>query len=238
MRGDTKVKRISVRGTREDGDATKNRIIEAAGRLFAKRGYAETTSKEICETVGANMAAVNYHFGSRDGLYLAVLEKVRDYLTDNDALVKRIQTTTDPREKLGFFIEVFLRPVFERQGWTVRLWARELVSPTPMGLAVRSDRDVSGFRVLAKIVNELTGIPVDDKLICYSRLAIMSPFMVMLMNDPECEKGPHMEVFDGGEMMAVERLKEFMLGGLEAYAVKYGNKRPSTALESQSIESN
>lgn len=222
MKGDEKIKKVNGRGTREDGDATKNRIIEAAGRLFAERGYAETTSKEICETVGANMAAVNYHFGNRDGLYLAVLEKVRTHLADYDALSKRLVETTDPHEKLGHFIEAFLRPAFERQSWMIRLWARELVSPSLVGQAFRCDREISGFCVLLEIVSELTGIPVDDPDINYCVLNIMGPFMVLLMVNPE--RSPHAAVYAGGERVAVERLKEFMIGGLEAYGAKYGKR--------------
>ena len=46
-------------GTREDGRETKERIIQAAGPLFARHGYDGTTSKEICQQAGVNIAAVN-----------------------------------------------------------------------------------------------------------------------------------------------------------------------------------
>ena len=61
---------------REDGEVTRRHILETAVRLFAEHGYADTTSKMICKEAGVNIAAVNYHFGSRDDLYRAVLEDV------------------------------------------------------------------------------------------------------------------------------------------------------------------
>jgi TetR/AcrR family transcriptional regulator, regulator of cefoperazone and chloramphenicol sensitivity len=53
---------------------TKERLLSAATQVFADRGFKETTVREICALAGANLAAVNYHFGSKDKLYSAVLE--------------------------------------------------------------------------------------------------------------------------------------------------------------------
>jgi AcrR family transcriptional regulator len=61
------------RATRSDGNETRSLILQTAGRLFAERGYERTTSKEICAAAGTNIAAVNYHFGNKEGLYAAVL---------------------------------------------------------------------------------------------------------------------------------------------------------------------
>lgn len=49
--------------------------LDVAGRAFAARGYAAATSKEICERAGGNLAAVNNHFGGKQGLYRSVLAK-------------------------------------------------------------------------------------------------------------------------------------------------------------------
>ena len=70
-------------GRRMDGRKTGEKIVECAGQLIAEKGFASVTSKEICRAAGVNLAAVNYHFGSRDGLYLAVLENVQQYLVEH-----------------------------------------------------------------------------------------------------------------------------------------------------------
>ena len=51
------------RGKRGDGDLTRARILESAGQLAAECGYANMTSKQVCERAHVNMAAVNYHLG-------------------------------------------------------------------------------------------------------------------------------------------------------------------------------
>jgi TetR/AcrR family transcriptional regulator, regulator of cefoperazone and chloramphenicol sensitivity len=56
------------------GTNTRDRLLREAGRAFAARGYAGVTVRELAVNAGANVAAINYHFGSKEGLYAAVVE--------------------------------------------------------------------------------------------------------------------------------------------------------------------
>lgn len=64
-----------VRNAHSSGDENSTRmdLIEAAGRLFAQKGYAGVSVREICKQAGTNSAAVNYHFGGKKPLFLHVL---------------------------------------------------------------------------------------------------------------------------------------------------------------------
>lgn len=73
---------------------TKERILEAACRAFAERGFRETTIAAICGEAEANIAAVNYHFGSKEKLYEAVWEYA-------DARSRDIYRIEEPGEKPG-----------------------------------------------------------------------------------------------------------------------------------------
>lgn len=53
--------------------ATAQRLIDAAAREFACHGYVATRIRDVVEAAGANLAAVNYHFGGKEGLYQATV---------------------------------------------------------------------------------------------------------------------------------------------------------------------
>jgi AcrR family transcriptional regulator len=58
------------------GEDTRGRILDAAERLFADRGFAATSIRDVTAEAGVNLAAVHYHFGSKDDLVMAVFERV------------------------------------------------------------------------------------------------------------------------------------------------------------------
>ena len=59
-----------MRKQRSDGQETRQNLLEAAGEIFAAKGFRETTIAEICRQAKANTAAINYHFGSKEALYV------------------------------------------------------------------------------------------------------------------------------------------------------------------------
>lgn len=69
-------KPVHERNRREQVDATRARIIDVAGSMLAEHGFADVTGKDVCGKVGINIISANYHFGSRDGLRVAVITAI------------------------------------------------------------------------------------------------------------------------------------------------------------------
>ena len=109
------------KNTREDGAETKARRIQCAGRLIADQGYDRTTSKDICRLAGVNMAAVNYHFGSREGLYQAVLDEVYHYVLSPVEIETIYHMDIGPREKLMKLLDLYVKEALFSESWQVKV---------------------------------------------------------------------------------------------------------------------
>ncbi len=114
-------------------DATRVRLLEAAGREFAEKGYECARVRGICERAGANGAAINYHFGDKERLYIAaVLEAHRCGFEFADG--DEESTPSGPlEERLRGFIHHFLSRVLavhEPNDWRHLLMMREMLHTT------------------------------------------------------------------------------------------------------------
>jgi len=113
--------------------ATRERLIEAGGAVFSEAGYRAATVREIVSRAGgANLAAVNYHFGDKQGLYAAVLqhyakESLRRY-PPHDGL----PPDATPTEELHAFVRSFLLRLFDQGHPAVhgKMMAWEMIEPT------------------------------------------------------------------------------------------------------------
>jgi AcrR family transcriptional regulator len=89
---------------------TCDRILDAAERLFAEEGFHATSLRQITQAAGANLAAVNYHFGSKQALILAVFRRRLDAL--NQARLERLDAALEATEspQLEDVLEAFVFP--------------------------------------------------------------------------------------------------------------------------------
>ena len=116
-----------------DGDRpTRVRLLESATRVFAEKGYRGATIAEICEDAGANIAAVNYHFGDKQHLYSAVWRAGLDLAGERYPLNGGLNGGASPRERLGAFIAAMLRRTLDAGPTAAlgRLLVLEMVEPT------------------------------------------------------------------------------------------------------------
>jgi AcrR family transcriptional regulator len=111
---------------------TRQRLLEVAGEVFAEQGFKAATVREICKRAGANVAAINYHFGDKQGLYNETLrywvrESLEKYPPDLG-----VDESATPERKLFAFIRSFLWRIFDRgrPSWYGKLIAREMIEPT------------------------------------------------------------------------------------------------------------
>ena len=206
--------------------STRARIIEAAGLLFAQDGFDRATSRQICDRARVNSAAVNYHFGGKEQLYLEVLREAHRRLVDYGAL-KDFSEENDPsEEKIETFFLGYLKSLLGNSpdSWASRVMLREMSAPTAafkefVQLQVRPTAKL--FRWLASYVMEL---PVDHEAVVRAAISIVSQFAFLFQNRKVVEMvNPELDLEGQGVDRLAHHIWRFTLAGLKAVASDYKN---------------
>src|SRR5436305_15291656 len=95
---------------------TRQRLIEAAGEIFAEQGRAAARVRDICDRAGTNIAAINYHFGDKTSLYLECLRHARRYLLSKYPIDVAKPGNGTPEQRLRAYVQTLLRRFLGAQG--------------------------------------------------------------------------------------------------------------------------
>jgi AcrR family transcriptional regulator len=81
-------------GTDAQNNQARNRLLDAAERLFAENGYNGTSIRDLTSAADCNIAAVNYHFGGKDKLYIQMFHRQMHRMMDgNKEVINRVTNT-------------------------------------------------------------------------------------------------------------------------------------------------
>ena len=118
------------RHARSDGEQSRERLLHSALGLFAQHGFAKTSTRQIAEAAGANLAAISYYFGDKAGLYRAAFFELQG--KPEDDIARFSNPALSLREALRGVYVGFLEPL--KQGELTRccmtLHMREMLEPT------------------------------------------------------------------------------------------------------------
>jgi TetR/AcrR family transcriptional regulator, regulator of cefoperazone and chloramphenicol sensitivity len=138
---------------------TRQRLLEAAGEVFAERGFRAATVRDICRRARANIAAINYYFGDKEHLYVAVLKEAFSYGLQKYPPLLGLDSNASPEQRLRAFIRSFmLRCLGEGSpAWLGKLMEREMAEPTHALDILIHEAFRPLFGLLMSIVRELLG---------------------------------------------------------------------------------
>ncbi len=140
-------------------ERTRERLIEAAGEVFAEKGFRSATIRDIVKRAGANLNAVNYHFRDKEGLYLAVIEYAHHRAEGAGPPEHVTAAEGDPEQRLRTFVHALLRWAFskDQKAYHAQIMAREIIEPTGV-LDVVIDRFIRPrFEAMLAILRDLVG---------------------------------------------------------------------------------
>lgn len=172
---------------RKDGKKTRALLLNAACEIFGKKGFRDAKVTEICRQAGTNVAAVNYHFGSKAALYV---EAWREAL-ERDVVPDPPESETDPPEaRLRERVYLMLQKFCDQgsRGQFIRLYLMELANPT--GLIDESWRRLIEPKRLQfqKLLRELLGPAASEEAVLLCELSILNQcrgFIILRRNDLE-----------------------------------------------------
>jgi AcrR family transcriptional regulator len=203
-----------------DAGDTKARLMEAAGRVFSEKGFKTATVREICRLAKANVAAVHYHFGDKEGLYKALLAEafeigLKHYPTDLG-----LGPEAPAEDRLFAFVHSFLLRMLGggRFAWCGKLMAAELHEPTPAldFMVVRYITPLA--ETLRQLVVELLadGTRPEDERAFFCAMSIAGQCQHIFRNRAVIDKlSPGLRTDEAGIKALARHITDFSLAALK-----------------------
>jgi len=142
---------------RRDGSETRLHLLEAACKVFATKGFREGTIAEICSKANANAAAANYHFGSKEGLYVeswryAFEKSLKVYPPDGG-----VALDAPVQERLRGRVLSIMKRIIDPESHDFDIVHKEMATPTGLLAGVMHESMEPIFQGLGSVVRELVG---------------------------------------------------------------------------------
>jgi AcrR family transcriptional regulator len=161
-----------MQARRKYATGTRKKILRAATKIFTKKGYWNTNIREICTLAGCNIAAVGYHFGSKEALYQeawlsAYNEAIKTYPPDGG-----VPATAPPEERLKGQLTALLRRITDKDNQAFSFQYREYANPTGLMKLIREH--IEPVKQLTRqAIRELLGPAVDEETVLCCEMAII-----------------------------------------------------------------
>ena len=153
-----------------NANCAKNRILLAAGRIFAEKGFRCSTVREICDVADVNIASVNYYFGDKKNLYQETLLLARE-MGANQFPTPDFSAVRAPNDRLQSVILLLLNRLVgsHDEPWPVKLLMSEILDPSPAAKPLIDGYIGPFLKMVFATVEEM----VDDS-VCESKIHQLS----------------------------------------------------------------
>jgi len=220
--------------------ATHQKLLDSAGPIFAEKGYYSATIREICRRAGANIAAVNYHFKDKLGLYAEILNQCA-----RAAHVEQMRAALDQtgspedilREVIRARVQGLRKDAFPN--WYLRIFAHELTEPTPAmsRLMNRVSRPI--YDRLLELIAKIIGLPPHHNKTKLCAQSVMGQILFYVFAGPVLARvSPEMKMTDKMLDQIANHIADFSLAYLReisrtakkprASAIEVKHARPAT----------
>ncbi len=203
-----------------EGQGARGRILDAAGRIFAEKGFRAATVRQISEAAGVNVALLHYYFKDKAGLYQAVLDRLTDQGLRAFPPDMGVRAGAAPEERLAGFVRGFLFRLLSSRGWggyggEARLIVKEIADPTPFMDQVLERFARPQKELLQAIVAEILGPFAQPLLVRACCLSVVAQCLHYGYAKPVIDRlMPGVGGSDEDIAFLAEHVTQFSLGGL------------------------
>jgi TetR/AcrR family transcriptional regulator, regulator of cefoperazone and chloramphenicol sensitivity len=164
---------------REDGKETRNRLLNAACEIFAKRGYRNAKVADICKGAGANVASVNYYFGDKANLYAQAWRHAFKRIGET---APETSPDASPEDELRNHVYTLMQNFTEQGalGQFSRLYLMELVNPTGLIQDTWHEMIEPRRQKLLGIIRRIIGEKADNERVLFCEMSIVSQCRTLL----------------------------------------------------------
>ena len=161
-------------------EKTRNRLLIAASRIFAEKGFQEATIAEICEQAKTNIASVNYHFNDKETLYLeswrfAFNLELNLYPPDGGLVAD-----ASAEQKLAGWIKALIYRMADDNSYSFMIIHKEMAQPTRL-LADILEKEINPQRLqMFVLLKECLGQAASEQQIQYCHASIMGQCFQLL----------------------------------------------------------
>jgi AcrR family transcriptional regulator len=197
-------------------DITRERIMKAAERLFAERGYDATSIRAIVAKARVNQAAINYHFDGKDGLYREVLRLAFGALTEQQLEHADEMKAMSREAALAEFIRRQLRPLLGRDEYSrhMRILNWETVRPTAVFRKLLSEEAAPFMGLAVELVRRFQP-EADQRTLVAAAVWLLGQCSVFLRNREQLADLPLGLVLDeSGVEWLTQTVSRWATGGL------------------------
>jgi len=206
---------------------TRRKLLETAAVVFAEHGFTATTIRMISGQAKVNVAAVNYHFGSKEALYHEVLRYVRRCAYEKYPMHCGLVADATCEERLFAFVHSFMLRIFGEEsnlGFGT-LMIREMVEPTS-ALDMIVDEGIRAlYGQLVDIVKDLLGENVDMDIVQTCSKSVISQCVLYICSRSVINRLTPEQTFGPKDIELIsEQITAFSLNALKGMRVNKGGR--------------
>lgn len=224
---------------RIDGQETRQALLAAASEVFAKKGYWEATNADICGRAGVNSALINYHFGSKENLYVeswkyAFQKSFEKYPADGG-----VRPDAPVRERFHGHVVSMMGRIADPANYDFDIVHKEMANPTGLLDEVIEQAIEPLEENLRSVIRELFGKSVTKKQVLFTHMIIKGQCFGPMLHLRRMQGGSGTSPFkknppnfDIGEL--ARHIVQFSLAGIQGICEPCGkSKKPKPTRPTQ-----